>query len=453
MDAPAFEKTIKLLKRKADYADIRASESWSNSILMKDGKIQEIKSGNILGVRIRVLKKGSWGFVYTSNPSEIDEAAERALRLSERLNGKVKMAFYPPMEDNVRAKAAIPPTDISSEDKKRVLLDVHQAASIDKITSTTVKYVDIESKNIFLNSEGSFIESEGIRVALFLNSVASDGLNIQMGHDSIGGCHGFEVLEEEDLEKVGRETSEKAVRLLSAESPPSGKFTVVTDPELTGVFIHEALGHAAEADLVLQNDSVLKNRLGEKIGSRHVNIIDDPTMDAFGHYLYDGEGVKATTTVLVEGGILRSYLTSRETAPRVGLEPTGNARSNIGERPIVRMSNTYLKPGILSFEELIEDIKDGIYLKGSRGGQVDTGKGIFQFNAAESFLIKNGRIEQPLRDVSLSGNVTETLKRVDAVDSNFKMNIGFCGKAGQIVPVGGGGPHVKIRETMVGGTR
>ncbi|BAW31628.1 MAG TPA: TldD/PmbA family protein [Methanothermobacter sp.] len=452
MDISAFEKTIHRLEGKADYTDIRFGESKINSLLMKDGKIQEIRTGHETGISIRVLNGGSWGLAYTSDPSKVDETAEKALRLSERVGGDAEIVSYPPIVDNISSKAKIPPSNVPSEDKKRTLLDIHKAATIDKIISTTINYIDIETKNIFLNSEGSSIESEEVRVALFLNTVASDGLQIQMGHDNIGGCHGYEIIEGEDLERLGRTTSEKAVRLLSAHAPPSGKFTILTDPKLTGVFIHEALGHATEADLILQDDSILKDRLGETIGSKHVKIIDNPTMDAFGHYNYDVEGVKASPTILVENGILKSYLTSRETAQKLGLEPTGNARSNISENPIVRMSNTYIEPGTWNFEEMIEDIKEGIYLKGSRGGQVDTGKGIFQFNAAESFMIKNGEIKEPLRDVSLSGNITETLKKVDAIGSDFKMNIGFCGKAGQIVPVGDGGPHLRVREVVVGGS-
>ena len=292
---------------------------------------------------------------------------------------------------------------------------------------------------------------EESRVGMFLNAVAADGEVIQFGHGSMGGSKGFEVLKNADIEKFGRKIGEKAVRLLSAEKAPSGKFPVVTDCELTGVFIHEALGHAAEADLILQNDSILKDKMGTQIGSDMVTIIDDASMDAFGYYAYDAEGTKTKENVLVENGILKSLLSSRETASKLNIESSGNARSIISEQPIVRMSNTYLKPGELKFDELIEDISDGIYLKGSRGGQVDTGKGIFQFNAAESFKIENGEIKTPLRDVSLSGDIMETLKKVNGVGSDFKMSMGFCGKSGQTAPVGDGGPHVRIIDAMVGG--
>jgi TldD protein len=290
-------------------------------------------------------------------------------------------------------------------------------------------------------------------VALFLNAVAASQGVIQFGHKSTGGAKGFEAIQNEDLEALGRTAASNAVRLLDAELPPSGKFPVILDPELTGVFIHEALGHASEADLILQDDSILKGKLGTLIGSPLVNIIDDASMDAFGYYPYDSEGVKTSENILVQKGNLVSFLNSRETAAKLGIKPTGNARSGLIDQPIVRMSNTYLKPGTLNFEELIEDMNSGIYLKGSRGGQVDTGKGVFQFNAAESFMIKNGEIQKPLRDVSLSGNILEILQKIDGVGSDFKMGVGFCGKAGQTVPVGDGGPHTRVTEATVGGAQ
>ena len=435
-----------------EYADIRAGTSRTSSILMKDGNLQEVKSGRASGFRVRVLRNGSWGFAFTDEPSQLPEMALKAIKMAGSLRGDVQVGSGAPSVDKTRVRSSRPPSDVPADEKRALVSDAHYAASVDGVVSTTVSYVDMESSSVFLNSEGSLIEMDETRVALFLNAVASDGSGIQFGHKSCGGTGGFEILEREDIEELGRRAGEKAVRLLRASPPPSGRFDIVTDPELTGVFIHEALGHAAEADLILQGDSILEGKLGERIASEGVTIIDDPTVEGFGSYSYDAEGVRAAETVLVENGVLTSLLNSRETAFKLGLEPSGNARSAIGDQPIVRMSNTYLKPGDLSFDELIEDIRNGVYLRGSRGGQVDTGKGIFQFNAAESFRIRDGEIAEPVKDVSLSGNVLETLKNVDGVGSDFRLGIGFCGKSGQSVPVGDGGPHVRIRNAMVGGT-
>jgi len=346
----------------------------------------------------------------------------------------------------------IPFKDVSIEEKKDIMKDANDAATIEKVNSTTVSYADSEVNELFMNSEGSEIQVKTDRVRMALNASATDGEIIQFGHGSLGGVKGFELISEADIEEFGRNIGEKAVRLLDAKPAPSGQFPVIADPELTGVLIHEALGHATEGDLILQNDSILKDKISEKIASDIVNIFDDASRkDGFGYYPYDVEGVKTKPNQLVKNGELISLLNSRETASKLGMKSSGNARSIIADQPIVRMSNTYLQPGDNTFEELLEDIPNGMYLKGSRGGQVDTGKGIFQFNAAEGYLIEDGEITTPLRDVSLSGNILETLKNIDAIGNDFKLSVGFCGKDGQTAPVGDGGPHTRILNALVGG--
>ena len=422
-----FEKVIAKTIPQVDYIDVRAGMSNNTSILMKDGDVDEINTGISLGARIRVLKNGAWGFAYTTDLSKLNEITDTAIQLSNSLTGEVELSESEVIKDKVKVDVKIPFKDISIEEKKEIMKDANDAASIEKVNSTTVSY-------------------------LALNASATDGEIIQFGHGSIGGVKGFELIRETDIEGFGREIGEKAVRLLEAEAAPSGKYPVIADPQLTGVLIHEALGHAVEGDLILQNDSILKDKMGEMIASDIVNIFDDASLkDGFGYYPYDVEGVKTKPNQLVKDGKLVSLLNSRETASKFGMKSSGNARSIISDQPIVRMSNTYLQPGDSSFEELFEDVDDGIYLKGSRGGQVDTGKGIFQFNAAEGYLIKNGEITTPLRDVSLSGNILETLKNIDAIGNDFELSVGFCGKDGQTAPVGDGGPHTRILNALVGG--
>ena len=447
-----FEKVITQTSPKVDYIDIRAGMSNNTSILMKDGDVDEINTGMSLGARIRVLKNGAWGFAYTTDLSKLNKITDTAIQLSDSLKGDVELSESEIIKDKVAVDVKIPFKDISIDEKKEIMKEANDAATIDKVNSTTVSYADGELDEIFMNSEGSQIQMKTSRLRMALNASATDGEIIQFGHGSLGGVKGFELINDADIEEFGRKIGEKAVRLLDAEAAPSGKFPVIADPELTGVLIHEALGHAVEGDLILQNDSILKDKMGETIASDIVNIFYDASRkDGFGYYPYDVEGVKTKPNQLVKDGKLISLLNSRETAAKLGMTSSGNARSIISDQPIVRMSNTYLQPGDNKFEELIEDIPDGIYLKGSRGGQVDTGKGIFQFNAAEGYLIKNGEIATPLRDVSLSGNILETLKNIDAIGNDFKLSVGFCGKDGQTAPVGDGGPHTRILDALVGG--
>ena len=451
LDLDLLDRTIDNLEKNVDYVDIRISKTQNTAIVMKDGKIQEIRSGDDFGASIRVLNGGAWGFSYTTQISQLERMAQVALKLAGSLESEVELAEVDINVDQIKSLAKIKPQDVSIDEKKEVMMEAEKAANLPQVVSTTVNYVEGEGTSYFVNSEGSNIMQEENRVAMFINAVAADNGVIQFGHKSMGGARGFEVIQKADIEEFGRVAASKAVRLLNASSPPSGRFQVLLDPELTGVFIHEALGHASEADLILQKDSILEGKMNTNIGSSLVTIIDDASMDAFGYYAYDAEGVKTSENVLVKDGVLVSLLSSRETAAKLGLKPSGNSRSAVGDQPIVRMSNTYLKPGEMNFEELIEDMDDGIYLKGSRGGQVDTGKGVFQFNAAESFRIENGQVGEPLRDVSLSGNILEILMKVDGVGSDFHMGVGFCGKSGQTAPVGDGGPHTRVSEATVGG--
>ena len=228
---------------------------------------------------------------------------------------------------------------------------------------------------------------------------------------------------------------------------------LIADRDLTGVYIHEALGHPCEADLVAAGDSCLDGKLGHKIGSDIVTVIDDPTIrGGYGAHPIDDEGLDTTEKCLIKNGILTEYLNHRETAAHFDLKPNAGARAQDGlHHPLVRMSNTLIHGGThADLDELVEDLDYGVYACGSRGGQVDTGRGSFQFAAQEAWLIENGEITKPLKDVSVSGLTLQILKNVDGLTKESKLAApGFCGK-GQTVPVGDGGPIMRISEALVG---
>ncbi|MBO7719572.1 MAG: TldD/PmbA family protein [Methanosphaera sp.] len=454
LDEDIFHRVIKKLESTVDYADIRAGESINNSIVMKDSKIDNVDTGNDFSIGIRVLQNGAWGFAYTTDINKVQEVADKATLLANQLSSDVELSQTKANEDRVKSNAKIQIEDLTIEDKISLIKEADDAAKMEGIVSTNISFSESQSNTLLLSTDGTNIQSENNRVVLSMNSVADNGQVMQFGHESLGGVQGFELIENADLESFGRGISEKALSLLDAKQAPSGDFPVIFDPELTGVFIHEALGHASEADIILRNDSILKGKLGQKIGSDLITVVDDATRkDGFGHFAYDVEGSNSNKNVLVEDGVLKTVLSSRESAKKLGLESSGNARSSIKNQPLVRMSNTYIKPGDSSFDEMIEDMHEGIYLKGSRGGQVDTGKGIFQFNAVEAYKIENGELSTHLRDVSLSGSTLDILNNVDAVGSDFKLNVGFCGKDGQTVPVGDGGPHIRVSQATVGGAQ
>jgi TldD protein len=261
------------------------------------------------------------------------------------------------------------------------------------------------------------------------------------------------VIEGCDLGELGRTAQIATLRLLKAERAPSGKLPLVADRDLTGVYIHEALGHPCEADLVAAGDSCLDGKLGQSIGNSIVTVVDDLTLrGGYGAHPIDDEGLDTREKCLIKNGVLTEYLNHRETAHHFGIEPNAGARAQDGlHHPLVRMSNTLIQGGTHNdLDELMEDIQYGVYACGSRGGQVDTGRGSFQFAAQEAWLIENGELTTPLKDVSVSGLTLQILNDVDGLTRDSRLAApGFCGK-GQTVPVGDGGPLMRISQALVG---
>lgn len=446
----------KALRMGAGYCDLRTEKKCGTSLEVKDGELKKAISGEELGASIRVLYDGSFGFYSTNDIDKLEGGVAKAVKLAKasRKREKSQLADVKPAKDNVLWKVKRPPGDVSIEDKYQLIKDMDSAIhQVDGILTVTTGYSDGVVALDFLSSENAEIHTEVTRTVAQVNLVAKKDGNLMGYRMRIGGTCGFEIFELHDPIARGVGIAKSAVRLLSAKRSPSGRLPVVVDPDLGGVFAHEALGHAVEGDLVVASESILENKLGQQIASEHINICDDPTLSmGFGSFPYDDEGVKGERKLLIENGILKGYILNRETAHKLGLEPNGGARAeSFAVRPLVRMSNTMIENGDHSFEELIEGVKYGVYAKGTRGGQVDVAKGSFQFSAQEAFLIENGELTQPLRDVALSGSTLDILRNIDAVGKDYRLgDPGFCGK-GQLVPVGDGGPHIRIKEAVVGG--
>lgn len=442
----------RVLSLPARFIDVTFQSSSSTTIVTKDGRAKDISTGRSSGYGIRVLDR-VWGFASTNKPGDVLEAAQRACKAAK--SGDDEVPFNPRggVVDRVSTRPRVPPAEVPLEDKIELGRRAYESIKdIDSVVSSSFTYMDSTTTKVYMNSEGTRIESDHTRVAFFASVFARRDGELQVGSERTGATAGFEFLREP--ERAAEKAAGKALRLLEAKSAPSGRYRVVLDPQLTGVFIHEALGHAVEADHVLQGESILEGRIGEEVASREVTVYDDPTIEgSFGFYIYDDEGTRAGRTTVIEKGVLKSYLHSRETSSRLGMENTGNARAQGFEyQPVVRMSNTHLAPGSAELEELLEGIDHGVYLLGSKGGEVDTAKGVFQFSAEEGFLIEKGELTSPVKDVALSGETLEILKKVDAVGRGLGMHIGFCGKEGQAVPVGDGGGAIRTYAT-VGGMR
>jgi TldD protein len=285
-----------------------------------------------------------------------------------------------------------------------------------------------------------------------MTAVAGAGGEVQQSNLSLGSRGDFARVEK--LDKEVAETAARAAALLAAPTVKGGQYTVLLDPVLAGVFVHEAFGHLSEADFIYENEQMRELMvLGKRFGGKHLNIVDGAAVPGLrGSYRYDDEGVAATKTYLIREGILSGRLHSRETAAKMGEAPTGNARSvGFHHPPIVRMSNTYIEPQGVKLADMLAGIKEGVYARNWYGGT--TSMEMFTFSAGEAFMIRDGRIAEAIRPVVLSGNVFTTLQNIDAIGDDLEMNEGGgCGKGGQFpLPVSNGSPHIRIQQCLVGG--
>jgi len=438
----------------ADYVEVHFEESESTHIICRSGSWEEISRTCSSGGNIRALVKGSWGFVSFNHLDKLRGKVMLAVDEARLASGE-EFGFpaAEPVVDTVtqeleRSLAAIPLV------AKKRLLDEYNSIILgsSKIQSSRIDYRDVKRKVTFVNSEGSYIEQSKPDIALRLTAIACQGNEVQQAGLSLGSNGDFSAVE--GLHDQVQEIARRAASLLSAPHVKGGEHTVILDPVLAGVFVHEAFGHLSEADFVYQNKQLYNiMTLGRRFGGKQLNIIDDATIPGLrGSYKYDDEGMPATRTSLIQDGILVGRLHSRETAARMGEKLTGNARAiNYLFPPIVRMTNTFIEPGASCFKEMLEGIKEGVYVKDWYGGT--TSLEMFTFSAGEAYMIRDGKLEEMLRPVVLTGNVFVTLDNIDAIGNDLNMNQGGgCGKAGQSpLPVSNGSPHIRIRHCLLGG--
>ena len=438
----------------ADYAEVRVEEGQSTRIQYRGRELEDIARSTSLGGNARALVNGGWGFVSFDDLSGLSDRLALAVRQA-RLVGKEESTLAPvePVVEKVPPTIGKDPRDIPLAHKKRLLDEYNEAIwSVPKVQSSVVSYGDGAKRVVFASSEGSYIEQARVDVTLRVMVIARQDGDVQQVSLSLGSRGDFGRIE--GLHQEVREAAERAVAMLAAPRVKGGEYTVVLDPVLAGVFCHEAFGHLSESDFVYENEKLKEVMvLGRRFGGTHLNIVDGAAVPGLrGSYRYDDEGVPAAKTDLIREGVLVGRLHSRETAARMGEPPTGNARA-ISYRypPIVRMTNTYIEPRGVSFNDMLADIKEGVYAKNWYGGM--TSMEMFTFSAGEAYMIRDGKVAEMLRPVMLTGNVFTTLENIDAIGDDLDMNQGGgCGKGGQSpLPVSNGSPHIRIRNCVVGG--
>jgi TldD protein len=450
----ALEISSLLKKHHADYIEARFEHNASTSLNYRGRVLEGIGKNTSLGGNVRALVRGGWGFTSFNSLEDLDERIKTAVHQAS-LTGKEKsrLAETEPVQANTKIPATRNPQKISLARKKELLDRYNEiVCSAPKLQTSIIRYGDSFKKTIFLNSEGAFIQQERADVTLNVSAVASDGKDVQQAHLSTGTPGDFAGIENLDDEIAG--VGKRAVRLLDAPQLKGGEYTVVLDPILAGVFVHEAFGHLSESDHVYENEQLRQVMvLGKRFGSKDLNVVDGAKVKGLrGSYKFDDEGVLAAKTYLIKDGFLAGRLHSRETAAIMGEAPTGNARAiNYRYPPIVRMTNTYIESGKTPFKDMIAGIKHGVYAVNWYGGT--TSMEMFTFSAGEAYMIRNGEIAELLRPVVLSANVFTTLANIDAFGTDLAFNQGGgCGKGGQSpLPVSNGSPHIRIQKCLLGG--
>jgi len=455
---------IKLgIRKGANYIDVRYQDRFYELVTYDTGNLREYSISKSVGLGIRVLYNGFMGFASTNilTKEAIERAVKKAItcaKASSIAGHRRELIEAPIVKDKVKSMFKVNPIDVDPEVKVKLVKEVNKnSIKRDGIKSAITRIGCEVDRRIYASSEGTYIEVTTVLTGFSHTAIAKIGNVMERVHDSKSSVAGYEFIEGNDWLSFAEEVDELALKAVKAKTPPPGSYPVVLDNRIVGLLLHEAFGHATEADGVEAGASVLTGRIGEKVASELVTIVDEGIVEG-GYFMpYDDEGVPKKKTIVVENGILKTYLHSRYTAKTLGGKPTGNARAqDCFVPPLVRQTNFYLMPRGYKNDELFEDIDFGIYVKGrgAMGGEVNTSVGTFTFNIGPSYIIRKGEISELVRGVIISGMILETLKEVDAVAKDLTITtsvFGGCGKGGQRVRVGDGGPHIRVRKMIIGG--
>ncbi|MEM7580509.1 MAG: TldD/PmbA family protein [Cyanobacteria bacterium P01_A01_bin.80] len=448
---------IKRYSPKVDYLMIRLEESEGTDILLRGDKIETLSEGISIGGHVRACYKGGWGMSSFNRITSIEESIQDAIGAA-LIVGEEETLLAPVTP--IQAICELPlsgtnPRHISLVEKKDLCEHYTDLLrTVDgRITTTSVRYGDSAQRIILATSDNTLIEQSWVDMEMRFAATARNGETVQTGRETTGSRKAYEDLI--GLDEQVKDAAQRAVAALSLPPVKGDTYTVVIDPILSGLFVHEAFGHLSEADMAYENPDILEvMTLGRKFGPPQLQIFDGAAPEGHrGSYLYDDEGTPATTTQLIKDGFLVGRLHSRETAGKLGEQPTGNARClDYHYSPIVRMTNTWIERGKTPLEDLFTDIKEGVYARNWLGGM--TNGEMFTFSAGEAWMIRNGKIAEPVKDVTLSGNVFQTLADIEAIGNDFYWDeSGGCGKGGQNgLAVGCGGPSLRIKDVVVGGS-
>ncbi len=441
----------------ADFADAKSQTVRNTGVSSVNGSLRQLVRKRVGGVCLRAWINGRWGYgnCTSFDKDAVLKAAEEAVK-NARGDGDESVMLEPVVtRKHMKADVRIHPDTVDLTEKIEVARTLDKAQRIDdRIVNSIGSYSEEIKDNYLVNSAGSDLSWQEVRTLCRAMSIAADGQNMERYYDGPDGSRGYETVKDLDLDRLGRNTANEAIRTLSAVRCPSGNLTVISDPMITGLLAHEAMGHASEGDEITKKRSFLTGAVGRKVASDIVSMYDNGTVPgAHGSVPFDDEGTPSTSTKIIDHGVYNSYMHSLETAARLGVKPTGNGRAeNFGKRTWVRMTNTYFGPGDWDKDELIAETKEGILTDKMINGMEDPVGGCFEAKALRGYLVKNGEITDVVQSFTLTGKSIDILGTVDAFSDEVVLDGGMCGKGIEDwVRVSSGGPYMRARMIVGGG--
>ena len=448
------------MERGGDFAEVYVERAETTAVVLEERRVKSAQTGLIQGVGLRVIAGHKVGYAYSDDLE--DEALFRAARtaaLIAQSGGSPKELKVSRSPAPMYYRVAQPLSQVEVARKADLVLRADRAAhAYDKrVKVVTATYADVTKRIWIASTRGRFAEDTQDLCRLGV-SVVAEGKNRERrsGYYGGGGRVSFNHFDTFTPEQCAREAARQAIATLGAAEAEAGPQTVVLAPGWSGILLHEAVGHGLEADFIRKKTSLFAGKMGQKVASDKVTVIDDGTVaNSRGSINVDDEGNPGERKVLIENGVLKGYLQDKLNARLMGAKPTGNGRrESFAHTTLPRMTNTYMLPGPHDPAEIIRSVKKGLYAVNFGGGQVDITSGKFVFSASEAYLIENGRIGAPIKGATLIGNGPDVLTRVSMVGNDLKLDdgVGTCGKEGQSVPVGVGQPTLRIDGLTVGGT-
>ena len=440
----------------ADYAEIFAENTLNHSINMIAGKVDSIKDAVVAGAAVRVYKglRSVMATTVDTSESGLVRCAEAAAEALGQGTAQIDIVLKERLFGDIHP-IRIAPASVSNKEKVALLKEGYFAAAnyADQIVQTSGTLLDVDHNILIATSEGLYTQDRQIRTRMMIDAVAEVNGETQTGACRPGARMGLELFETIRPADVGIHAAKQAVTMAGAGYCPAGVMPVAIDNGFGGVIFHEACGHSLEASSVAYNSSQFCGKLGQKIANEKVTAIDDGTIpNAWGSINIDDEGTPARKNVLIENGILKSYMIDKMGGRRMGMESTGNARrQSYAFTTTSRMTNTYIAPGEDSNEDIIGSIEYGLYAKEMGGGSVNPVTGEFNFAVNEGYIIRNGVICEPVRGASLVGKGSEIIQDIDMVGKDMQMGQGMCGSSSGSVPTNVGQPMIRVSKITVGG--